>query len=186
MIYVNNFTLHVGPLTESFYWILSPRTALKRTENSRLHVVAKVPHVACVLALFCCPVALIVVFIYRLSSRQSLFVFLCRTLSHTGRSALPLFRHDCHDLHPHLWAFSVLNVQTLAISYCISSMQASWLLLMLYCWSHAREVEGIPPFPTVALQAIPLDGITQHSCSFLFRLSLRYFVCAHTMQMGIL
>jgi hypothetical protein len=48
---------------------------------------------------------------------------------------LPLFCHDHHDLPPHLWACSVLNVQTLAISYSITSMWVSWLLLMLHWWS---------------------------------------------------
>jgi hypothetical protein len=47
-------------------------------EYLRVFVAAKVPHVACVLARFCCRVALFVVFTYCLSMRQSL---VCVSLS---------------------------------------------------------------------------------------------------------
>jgi hypothetical protein len=83
-----------------------------------------------VLLLYCTLCCLHILFKHEVS-----FAFLCRTLSHAGRSNLPLFRHDHHDLPSHLWACSVLNVQTLAISYFITSMWVSWLLLMLYWWS---------------------------------------------------
>jgi hypothetical protein len=86
-----NFYLHVGCLIcEPFHLILSSRTSLKKVEYLCVFVAAKVPHVACVLARFFVLHSL-------LSSRtvwawgSLLFVFLCRTLSHAGRSNLPLF-----------------------------------------------------------------------------------------------